>query len=423
MAGVAPDFILGACMTRVEAAWAGYLADCEEMRQRFLQDPTAQRYPVLVANAHFILQQTQAMAYNLVMATRQNSPRFLRGHFFEPLLYTAHQPNPDFVYQTAFLNGSRSWRISGRRNSAHWVEIQASSGWWGDKGYQGLGNYDLDEFELDSDGSFELIASPHPVSGNWIRLDGSRGSDALLVRAAMYDWQREEAPEFFIEPMEPGPTGPAILDEQDIIERLGRCGEYVRHCIGRWTTRGSPALLAKAGFNQFLTRTGEVARGGANPLAHYGQAVYELAPDEALIIETDDPRAAYWGISLGTWWWETTDPTHHHSSINGHQASFDPDGKFRAVLSHSDPGVANWLDPAGWPVGIILLRWYRPQIEQKVITSKVPFADLRRHLPKETAEVSPTERSQEIARRGRAVMRWYGYQRPIVDRQIRGSSN
>jgi len=400
----------------VEHAWNSYCEDCEQVRQLFLRDPMVGKYPRLAANAHFILQQTQAMAYNLVMAPRQDSPHFIRGHFFEPLLYTAHQPNPDFVYQTAFLNGARRWRITGQRNSAHWTEIQVSRGWWGEAGYDSIGNYELDDFVARSDGSFEVLAGPDPSPGNWIRLDAASGNNVLLVRTAMYDWDRETPPEFFIQPIDDGPNGPAILEEAEVIRRLKLCAEFIKHCIGRWTTRGSPALLEKAGWHHFVTRRGEPSRGGANPFAQYGQAVYELSGDEALIIETENPGAVYWGISLGNWWWETIDPTHYKTSINGHQAVIDADGRFRAVLAHRDPGVANWLDPAGWNAGVILLRWYRAQTEQKVMSRKVPFAEVRRHLPADTAAISSAQRQEEIVRRGRAVMRWYGYEPPSLSR-------
>src|SRR6478672_6391764 len=118
------------------------------MRQRFLRDPMCDKYPALKANAHFVLQQTQALAYNLVMGTRADSPVFTSHHLFEPLIYTAHQPNPDFCYQVTFLNGARRWRITGNRRTAHWVDIQATRGYWGDPRYEGLGNYDLDDFEI-----------------------------------------------------------------------------------------------------------------------------------------------------------------------------------------------------------------------------------------------------------------------------------
>jgi hypothetical protein len=393
----------------IEQAWQRYLEDCEQMRQLFLQDPMSAKYPLLRANAHFLLLQTQAMAYNLVMAPRQDSPVFTTHHFFEPPLYTAHQPNPDFCYQLAFLNGARRWRITGQRNSAHWVDIQASRGWWGEPGYDALGNYDLDELEIRSDGSFEIIASAEPAPGNWIRLDGAHRNNTLLVRAAMYDWEREVPPELRIEPLEVERADPMIHTEDEIIRRLELCGAMIRHSIGRWTTRASPGLLKRVGMNQPFTHRGEPSRGGANPHAQYGQIVYELGPDEALIIETENPEAAYWGISLGTWWWETIDATHHKTSINGQQAVLDSDGKFRAVLSRQDPGVPNWLDPVCWDVGIILVRWYRAAREQRIITRKILSSELRNHLPPDTPVVTSEQRRAEIERRRQAVLRWYGY--------------
>jgi hypothetical protein len=399
-------------MTTIDQAWKKYQDDCEQMRQAFLSDPMARKYPSLAANAHFVLLQTQAMAYNLVMAPRQHSPGVMDSQLFEPLLYTAHQPNPDFHYQIAFVDGARRWRIRGRRNSAHWVDLQVLRGWWGDENAISVGQYDLDDFEIRPDGTFEIIASPEPQPGNWIHLDPTSRNNVLQFRPAMYDWEREVPVQMYIEAMDEGSRGPAILDDTEIIRRIELCGEFVKHCIGRWTTRGSPALQQKAGMNQFLTRRGDPARGGANPKAQYGQAVYELARDEALIIETANPKAKYWGISLGTWWWETTDPTHHHTSINGHQAVLDSDGRFRAVVSFQDPGVPNWLDPVCWEVGIILLRWYRAESEQQVTTTKVPVAELRRHLPADTPTVTAAQRADGARWSRRAVMAWYGYRPP-----------
>ena len=115
-------------------------------------------------------------------------------------------------------------------------------------------------------------------------------------------------------------------------------------------------------------------------------------------------------VLQATLWWETTDPMHHRTSINGHQATFDADGGFRAVVAHEDPGVPNWLDPAGWEVGIVLLRWYRATEEQRVQTRKVPLAELRRHLPLDTPHVTRDQRRAEIEARRRALRRWYGYE-------------
>ena len=396
-------------ITTIEQAWQKYQADCEEMRQLFLSQDILADYPELAANAHFILHQTQAMAYNLVMAPRQDNPCFYRHNFFEPMMYTAHQPNPDFPYQAVLLNGARKWRIRGKRNSAHWVDIQTGRGWWGEPGFGGLDNYDLDDFDIAEDGSFEIIASPEKEAGNWIRLDPTSGNNTIQVRPAIYDWENEVPPTFHIEPVEPIDNVAVIHSEEEIIRRLDLAGEMIKHCVGRWTIKGSPALVKKVGKNNFYTSWGDASRGGANPLAAYAQAVFEVKADEALIIEMDEPEAAYWSASLGTWWWETVNITHHKSSINGHQAVIDSDGRFRAVLSHTDPGVPNWLDTAGWGVGIILIRFYRPREPLPITTRLVPLSEVRNHLPAETPGVTAAQRREEIAGRRRGVMSWYGY--------------
>lgn len=394
----------------IDEAWQAYAADCEQMRQLFLTDPMTEKYPALAASGHFILQQTQALAYNQVMAPRQDFPCFTTHHLFEPFIYTAHQPNPDFVYQVAFLNGQRRWRITGQRGTAHWIDAQVSRGWWGESTFGGVENYDFDaDFHIESDGTFEIIASAEPVDGNWLRLDAADQNNAIQLRVAMYDWAREDPPVFAIEPMDSNPAATVIHDADEVARRLRLSGEFIKHAIGRWTTKGSKKLVAQAGMNQFLCFRGEAGRGGANPLAQYGQAAFELAPGEALIIEADIPDATYWGISLGTWWWETIDPVIHKSSINGSQAVADGDGKFRAVLSRRDPGVPNWLDPAGWDVGIILLRWYRATTEQRVTTKSVPFSDVRQHLPADTPVVTAEQRQREVDARHGSTLRWYGY--------------
>ena len=88
---------------------------------------------------------------------------------------------------------------------------------------------------------------------------------------------------------------------------------------------------------------------------------FQLAPDEALVVEVEPPRGLYWSYSLGNPWWETIDYGRHQSSLNGHQAVVDEDGLLRVVIAHHDPGVANWLDTAGHSEGPIILRCVRTE--------------------------------------------------------------
>ncbi len=65
---------------------------------------------------------------------------------------------------------------------------------------------------------------------------------------------------------------------------------------------------------------------------------WQLAPDEALLLEVPPPEGLYWSYSLGNPWWETIDYAAHQSSLNGFQADVDRDGIVRAVVAHEDPG-------------------------------------------------------------------------------------
>ncbi len=81
--------------------------------------------------------------------------------------------------------------------------------------------------------------------------------------------------------------------------------------------------------------------------SHTAVGTFEIAPDEALILEVTPPECHFWNIHLGDYWGQSLDYTYRQTSLNGHQAVLDSDGVFRAVVAHRDPGVANWLDTAG----------------------------------------------------------------------------
>ena len=68
-------------------------------------------------------------------------------------------------------------------------------------------------------------------------------------------------------------------------------------------------------------------------------------------------QAAYWGIQLWNIFMQSFDYRHHRSSVNLRQAGLVPGDPFRVVIAHTDPGVPNWLDTAGHPIGAAFVRW------------------------------------------------------------------
>lgn len=99
--------------------------------------------------------------------------------------------------------------------------------------------------------------------------------------------------------------------------------------------------------------------------------------------------------------WEALDYNLRQTSLNGHQALLDPDGVFRAVISHQDPGVSNWLDAGGHHFGLIAGRYYDPDSKPIPKLKLVKLSELRQHLPKTTKFITSEERQGVLRQRMR----------------------
>ena len=144
----------------------------------------------------------------------------------------------------------------------------------------------------------------------------------------------------------------------------------------------------------------DLATGGGLQGQFYYEGVYELADDEALIVEAKAPtQCLYRSIILTNELYETTDWYNNHSSLNDAQAPLDADGVLRIVVSGKDMGVPNWLDTAGHPTGVIQGRWTECNAQPVPSVKKVKLAEVRKHLPPETGKVSPKQREDVIRER------------------------
>ncbi|MDB5395971.1 MAG: hypothetical protein JWM91_3477 [Rhodospirillales bacterium] len=394
----------------MEVAWAAYQRDLEELRQSVYASDLATD-AADQARAHYWFMQAQALAFNLVIAPRQSHPTFFVNTVFEPNFYTWILPNADFLYRYAFVDGARRFRISGRRGTSLFLEAQTISGFFGDPDLKLLKTYDFDKFHPNADGGFEIIVAPeaHADCPNWIATDPTSGNNTIIVREAFYDWTRETPSVLRIEPAVSPASTLAPLGDSDFIGRLGAASRLMKFCHKTFSGRLTEQVLATVGTNRFLLVDTSKDEHAANPSAGYVPCVYDLRPDEALIVEIDPPNARYWNLHLGDVWWQVTDFTHHQSSLNGHQVEFDSDGKARIVITAEDPGIANWLDPVGIMKGVAVLRWYFTDNYPTPAASVVNVRDLPAALPAETTWVTQEERRISLDERREAVMRRYGH--------------
>ena len=94
--------------------------------------------------------------------------------------------------------------------------------------------------------------------------------------------------------------------------------------------------------------------------------------------------------------------TEHVVSLNHTQARVDDDGVIRAVVSHRDPGVPNWLDAAGLRTGLFTVRafWTTGEVTTPR-TRVVPVDEAAASLPAGTPTVTPAQRPALMAARRR----------------------
>lgn len=347
--------------------------------------------------------------------------------------------NADALYLSACIDGTKSYRMRGRLvpKAPQYIIFEAHSLYAGDTGSLAelapggraiTGSLDVSDLLVDDDGRFEILLAPQrPAdhSGNFIATataDGTASARYLIARMLFHDWESEVSPELHIAQLGKEGAQPARPDPVAVARSLGRVGTIVENQMAFWNQFYDVVLEAHGDKNgdgvTLMPRNdlnepalANLAMGGGQSTNVYSGGVYDLADDEALLVEVVVPvPPAYMGFHLANLWGESLDYANHTSSLNGFQSEPDPDGTIRYVVAGSDPGVPNWLDTAGHPGGFLALRWTysRPPPElPKVSVAKVPLAGVREHLPAGTRVVSAEERREQIRVRQEHVQRRY----------------
>lgn len=333
-----------------------------------------------------------AQGYFLYFQADPDYPEFLP---FENSTFLA-QPNPDGVYYYARVSGAGSYRIVGERGTSPVAGLAVGCDIIGmaEEPGKGFGNFDLDDLTLDGDGRFEVVFSaqrPDGYAGDWRPLHPQ--ADFILLRQFSYAWGRETDVRIAIERLDAPPQLKPKMTAGETDQRLRELfGNYARRlsniCLNAVETARGRGLVNRMGLTTFK----ELGNGKDWPQAYF-ECVFELAEDEALVLETELPQTRpYWNVQVIDAIWNQVELVHRQTSLNGAQARIDPDGAFRAVLAHQDPGVANWLDTGGNQRGMLIGRWYRCSSQPTPTLCKVRFEDLGRVLPAGTPRVGPEER-------------------------------
>ena len=300
-------------------------------------------------------------------------------------------PSADARYLAAEITGEGLYRISGTLGNSPHITVQAYGG------VSALESFDVRQ-KADAEGNFSFtIGSPDKLPG---AEPISAEASMLNFREYFSDWETERPSKFVLERLDRPARGEALTPiamEQVLQATAIKLESQVPYWKGRMET-------LRASYDNSLTPPGLLGDVGLGDIL-YGTGWFDLAPDEALLIELTAPEAVHWSFQLGNYWGESFDFANFTSSTNGIQAKPSSDGVYRIVIARSDPGVPNWLDTAGHREGLIFYRYHLAKSKPTPTARLVKLSDLPTLLPEDTSHITAEARRAEIDRRRAAVVR------------------
>jgi len=371
----------GATPTQSRAAFADLIALLGELDRDYLGPARRITSPTDVSDGHRQIMHHLHLALSLIAEADPERPVFRRT--VDPQM-KFFGDNPDALYYTAFIDPRRSYRISGNIGGADFTSFSFERA--GNDGMPTRGVafvVDDRDMTIGPNGDFELLIGPEAKPEPWLRLQPGIG----MIQTRHYFEDEKPAGAdplkqiaLRIEPLDPPAPRPAP-DDASIAASIRHVINFVRE-----TTIGMPMMqpgkvppwvsLVPNRFNTAEIPAGDI--GFANRSAAYTMAPYALGPDQALVLEGRFPRCRFANVVLWNRYLQTYDYETHVISRNRRTTALLPDGRFRMVIAHRDPGVPNWLDTQGRPSGLVYWRFLLPEEDVAPIDAKVvPLAEAR----------------------------------------------
>ena len=266
--------------------------------------------------------------------------------------------NPDSFYQNAAIDGRYQYLLRGDRGTVSYLGFGTYYGHYGSGARSGCSGYlEADALEIGADGSFEITLSAEKRDGNWLPMEAD--SSMLIVRQNFLDRTRERPATLSIERIGAGGPPPP-LDPAALARALGSAAAFVKGTAGLFADWAQGFSAHPNELRPLDPAITGAAHGDPNIFFYMGY--WNLAPDEAMVIEATPPECEYWNFQLNNYWMESLDYRYHSVHYNKHTTCYRPDGSFRLIVAHRDPGLANWVDTAGHGNGTMGLRWAKADV-------------------------------------------------------------
>ena len=309
--------------------------------------------------------------------------------------------NPDQRYAFSPIQGGEDYRVWGEVGSAVRVEIQIYAGRpWAGEG-RSAGYLAFEDLEINEDGSFEIYISPEERAGNW--LDNPDDATTIFARHIYDVWNELDTGDIHIDRVGyEGRRRPAETPDE-LAARIQNAAAMFKSTAETWPAFVSRRYVAAVAPNTVTLPRDTYALGGVRGRWMSG-GYFDLAPGEALLVRLPTSQAKYQAIQLTDMWYASLEYANQISSLNTKQSELSPDGAYYYVISHEDPGFANWLDAGNLRRGTFLLRWdgvVGPLPEDRFPTAlKISLGDVGGEIPGFT-EVGEGDRERVRSERRR----------------------
>jgi hypothetical protein len=235
-----------------------------------------------------------------------------------------------------------------------------------------------------------------PANGRVNHIQAQPDTRYLFIRETRSDWKQMPAA---IRVKRITPPRMAPLTDEQIVARAAR---YVLAEIPNtyyWTV-----VVASTTLNSITPPVSITGLGGlVTQQTSFGRA--QLGDDDALVVTVGGGGAGYFSLVLYDFWFNSIDYADHTSTLNNAQTVPNADGTTTYVISQRDPGVHNWVDPAGVRSMFIVHRWQElPRVAgghapASLNTRLVKFAELNSALPAGMRKVTAEQRRAQLAQR------------------------
>lgn len=320
-----------------------------------------------------------------------------------PVLHTSTGPytkmgldNPDTLYYHADVTEEGTYRVRGVRGSTVDLSFQVLRGDYTPSEVPGGDDaFDDRRLTLGPHGVYELTFGP-PIADppdDYVVLGD--GASMLAIREVYGDWNAERQGTVTVERLDTRDLPARELDSARAARQYATAAKLLTSRIHTWFNFPKWFYLDEP--VNTLTPPRRTPGGLSTQYSSVGH--FDLGPGQAMIVTVPVSGAPYQGFQLGSLWYISLDYVHHQTSLNSVQAQHDPDGMIRMVISHDDPGVANWVETTGRRRGIAQFRWQRTDapigpddapvcevVETAEVPARLPYYEHNRIEPPQWAE-------------------------------------